>query len=815
MVKKITKVNPPFGDIPEQTFSYSIPEEAEIVRQTGDPDSDIYLRKAGRIFTLDPKSFMTPEELDPAFGAAGKFVVESTLRKRGAEWIKQAGVPVGEISLGDTLRELAEEFGYRSPQAAVGGVIGKEQFLARTPTAPLAAITPEVPSDLAAFNQQMVAAQVEPDIYSGLVERDGTIFEKATGRGFKTEAELATSLGIQPHQIEWGKIAKQPITPTPPISPEAPEVITPEGDIAGIRQVLGADWTPSPAFTTALQSKGIYGAIRIQGTNEVYSIGVGGRKETAESFKARFGTDSQKGIVDVISREQAAKLGITDTGQTPVAPSPAILIDGLSKQQPQLEIPDLVTDDGQTATTIAASIEKYIELQKAAKTKEEKEAEEKVSDITTQIEELVEEGKSKGIIQLEEEKKREIEEKQTAVDDADSNLAMKLAEITALTADYYLKNQEIAGRPGFTMASVQGQQRQNYQMFLVQKNVLVAEASMLQATSLGLAGKLNSAIKAANRATDLRWSNYEHRLNSQLTLLDMASKELSGEQKIRVDALNAYYEQLQETLDTQKDLEKAKNTTLLSQMKTYPDAFITLDDTLEIANQKITTQSRIYSEKVRPPQYVTDPTRVVDTRISDTEIEGNLNEIFSNVSVGEGIEKAEEAGHSKSDVKTFLDTNTKMTISSINSALDEVFVGKGGLFDIFTPDTQIGNGIRKARDAGHSRADIKGFLDLETDLNVSSIDSALDEVFGSEKVATLSDENLRDIAIALVKKTTSVFGSKTTNEAKALARQGSITSGGKKIELSPDQVDRIIELIDEIYPGGERSLIRTLLPFGK
>ena len=66
----------------------------------------------------------------------------------------------------------------------------------------------------------------------------------------------------------------------------------------------------NPAFTLELQKQGILGAVRIQGSPVVFTIGSGGGLETPESFKSKFGTSVQSGIVDIISLEQATNLGI-------------------------------------------------------------------------------------------------------------------------------------------------------------------------------------------------------------------------------------------------------------------------------------------------------------------------------------------------------------------------------------------------------------------------------------------------------------------------------------------------------------------------
>jgi len=498
MAKIVTKTNPAFGGVPEQSFSYGVPEEGEIVRQSGDDLSDFYLLQGGKLSMLDPNAFMSPEELDPAFGKSGQYVTTGQLRSRAADWLKQSGISIGEISVGDTLRDLGQRGVSR---------LGKEQFLTQTPF------------DINAFNQQMVSG---------------------------------------------GAIA-------------------PENSIAGIQSVFGADWTPSPAFDK-LQSQGIFGAVRIAGTNEVYTIGSGGRKETAESYRQRFGTDSQEGIVGEISKEQALKLGVTDTGQTPVAPPGAITPEDMETTEPIDLTGTGETTNEYTADTTNAGINKNVETYNASKSDREKELETEVGDITTEMKSLLEEAdEGRGAAQLTAEEKEEVKAKQQATDDAYAELEAKEAEIGTLTATYQLKNQVIEGKP-ITMGSIQGQQAQEYKMYLAQKNLLTSQASSLQAKAFALEGKLNRAQDAADRSVDLKYADIQQRFNNQVALYDIAKGELTEEQNIRLASLEQYTNQQQTILDYQIDEEKALNKEKLDLIGKYLLTNVGLGNTLQEIN---------------------------------------------------------------------------------------------------------------------------------------------------------------------------------------------------------------------------------------
>ena len=471
--------------------------------------------------------------------------------------------------------------------------------------------------------------------YSGLINVGGEI-QTTAGRKFKDPTELSGYLGILPHQIDWTQIVAgsaptststptggtpdlatmtgeeylaagykggqpptspttTPTTPTP-ISPVVPDKLTPESSIAGIQSVFGADWNPSPAFTPELQAKGIYGAVRIKDTNEVYSLGTGGSKAmSAADYFNTFKTSEQEGIVGEISREEAVKLGIPLTGKTPVATN-AITTEALSTKAIDLEIgteANISEADG-----FKAYMEEYLKQQESLKSQSEKDTEKKVDDITTQLEELLKEGADQGAIQAAEEEKREIEEQQQAVDDANGDLSMKMAEIDALAASYNLENQIVEGKT-ISLARMQGQQAQNYKMYLAQKNLLTSEAGLLQAKALALQGKLDSAQTAADRATDLKYSSWVTEVNNATSLLTLLEGKLTKDETIRADAMKYYYDRIDTQIAEQKATEKANYTTLLSQMNQYPDAGIQLTDTLEQANAKITANSAIYRQQTR------------------------------------------------------------------------------------------------------------------------------------------------------------------------------------------------------------------------
>ena len=387
--------------------------------------------------------------------------------------------------------------------------------------------------------------------------RDGRLKESSVDDLQKFIAEsqgyAPTATNILPKILPKQDILGSLVSPT--------GAIAPENSVKGIQSVFGASWQPSPAFTPALQAKGIYGAVRIQGTNEVYTLGPGGTKETAESYRQKFGTSEQKGIVGEITKEQAIKLGITDTKQTPIDPKVQanITAESLATGGEPIDLSGLDSgDNGSTAAIIVAgaqatvkSLEDYIKLLTPPKSDTETSLEKMLADYTTDLKA----SEGQGAAQLAEEEKQGVQAKTQEYNNLKNKLTNKLAEIAALEADYNLKNQIVEGKP-ITLASVQGQQGQNYKMYLAQKNSLTAEAGLLQAQALAAQDDLSSAQAAADRAVDLKYSDIKTRLKNQLTLIELLEGKLTKEQEIRADALKLYLADQKDALDKAKQTEK-------------------------------------------------------------------------------------------------------------------------------------------------------------------------------------------------------------------------------------------------------------------
>lgn len=97
--------------------------------------------------------------------------------------------------------------------------------------------------------------------------------------------------------------------------------------------------TWKPSVSQALIDRGILGAVRIEGTDKVFTIGSGGGPVDAQQYRELFGTDSQEGIVGLITQEQAKRLGITETPAPSAPAAPTITPEKMAELAKQATVP--------------------------------------------------------------------------------------------------------------------------------------------------------------------------------------------------------------------------------------------------------------------------------------------------------------------------------------------------------------------------------------------------------------------------------------------------------------------------------------------
>lgn len=117
-----------------------------------------------------------------------------------------------------------------------------------------------------------------------------------------------------------------------------------------------------------------------------------------------------------------------------------------------------------------------------------------------------------------------------------------------------------------------------------------------------------------------------------------------------------------------------------------------------------------------------------------------------------------------------------------------------------------------------SKEELSVELRRKTKLDVSDIDVILEEAgyISKKDTPSLTEDNLKSVAIALVKKNAgfSADSKEGLTKAKEQIEGGTIKVNDKDVSLSKSQINRIKELMDEEYPEG-RTFLQKLLPFGK
>jgi len=244
------------------------------------------------------------------------------------------------------------------------------------------------------------------------------------------------------------------------------------------------------------------------------------------------------------------------------------------------------------ADTTAKSIQDYIKLLTPADSETSDSVKSLIASITTDLEGL----KGRGATQLSEEQAQGVEAKKQLLQNAQTELGQKLAEYKSIQAKYQQLNTNVEGK-AITMGSIVGSQAQVNRAMQSELNVKSSEIAMIQANVAGAQGNLKLAQDSADRAVDLKYSDAKDAIDVRLKQLELMEGQLTKEEKIRSDAINMYLSDQKTKLATQVANEKDKNATLLNWMNDYRDAGITLGDTIQSANQKITTKSAIYKKE--------------------------------------------------------------------------------------------------------------------------------------------------------------------------------------------------------------------------
>jgi hypothetical protein len=236
------------------------------------------------------------------------------------------------------------------------------------------------------------------------------------------------------------------------------------------------------------------------------------------------------------------------------------------------------------------------------------------------------------------------------------------------------------------------------------------------------------------------------------------------------------------------------------------------------------TEDQIMKGLEKKKQVLTAQTdETVDNKITNQLVaEGVLSEEEEEVFPQDNVDPF--GGRSKQEVMQFAFQSGVKSIKALTEIGDvyDLVTGKGDLTDEEIKQENFAKAKGFIADNPDASIDeLKLAIRQHTNLDVTDVSSLLSEA-GVIKEEGLTEENLKAIAVNLVKKNTGFFGKKEegVEKAKSQIDVGKIKINDKEKTLSSRQISRIKELIDEEFPEKEgkkqgRTLLQRLLPGGK
>jgi hypothetical protein len=201
---------------------------------------------------------------------------------------------------------------------------------------------------------------------------------------------------------------------------------------------------------------------------------------------------------------------------------------------------------------------------------------------------------------LDAETKAGVPQMQQQLQGINNQITNKLAEFKVIQDKYAETTQAVEQRT-IPMENIIGRNAEINRSLALQKNTFASEIGLLQAQAQGVQGQLELAKATADRAVDLKYEDIKTQIQVKMQQLDMVRDMLTADEKKQAAALDSQYQTAQNNLSIQIANEKDKNSTLLSAMQKYPDAGISLTDTIEQANAKVVANSAIYKDAIRAP----------------------------------------------------------------------------------------------------------------------------------------------------------------------------------------------------------------------
>lgn len=246
-----------------------------------------------------------------------------------------------------------------------------------------------------------------------------------------------------------------------------------------------------------------------------------------------------------------------------------------------------------------------------------------------------------------------------------------------------------------SMSSIKGQVQESTRKHNIKKAYLSAEIGAQAMLMQAYTGNLQQAQNMVAQVVEA----YSYDLQSEVArfdeLFDVYSDYLADLDQDEQQILNLARQDLQNELQ----LQKIEKTEILNKMIEYPNAGIALDDDLDEAVEKIVTWQQ--SQPVTAPTTTSEAGGVV--------VQAEDGQTFD-LSTPAGLKQANDAGYSYEYLKGYLDTESTLSMSSIESLLQGAGVKSPEQRSREWTDESIREYIRERFSKNDTRAKIERFI---------------------------------------------------------------------------------------------------------
>lgn len=254
---------------------------------------------------------------------------------------------------------------------------------------------------------------------------------------------------------------------------------------------------------------------------------------------------------------QPSGLQYSDLVQAQTAPfkTPILTVE---QQQPSVAInlptPNYnITNTNSNALTAGVStanktLQDYINERTLAPTKTETDLQKYLSDIAS----LTSNSKGKEQYQIEQENTFGVPQLKNQIGDLNSSILSGLAELNKMQTDFDAANLSLEQRPQQLGSVVGTAQQENQRTYSILRASKASEIGLLQARQQALGGQLDTAINLASKAVDLKYGIIEDELKVKQAQINAILPILDKEEKIKAQALTAFYNDEQSRLEEEK-----------------------------------------------------------------------------------------------------------------------------------------------------------------------------------------------------------------------------------------------------------------------